>query len=83
MKQVSDQIKSKVFEVLQISSFKDLRDLSKRRSGYSNSDGGFGVIYPHELDDHDRDVDGISIPSGMIQIYGFWGTDSGGFEFQL
>jgi hypothetical protein len=48
------------------------------RHGYKNSDGGFGIIYPNDLDDEDRD----DIAAGNVNIYGFWGFPDGD-EFEI
>jgi hypothetical protein len=49
-----------------------LANYAIRRQGYGNSDGGFGVIYPEDLDEYDREVEGANIPYGHIEIYGYW-----------
>jgi hypothetical protein len=48
------------------------------RHGYKNSDGGFGIIYPIDLDDEDRE----DIAAGNVNIYGFWGFPDGD-EFEI
>lgn len=55
----------------------ELADFAARRHGFGDSDGGFGVTYPGDLDDHDRKVDGTEIPAGYVQVYGFWGPPNG------
>lgn len=60
----------------------ELADFAQRRSGYGNSDGGFGLLYPHELDDFDRVADGLTIPVGQVRIYGFFGLPDG-FEINV
>ena len=47
------------------------------RHGFGNSDGGFGVTYPQDLDDYDREVDGAHIKTGDVRVYGFWGPPDG------
>jgi hypothetical protein len=54
----------------------ELAVFAARRHGYGDSDGGFGVTYPHDLDDFDR-ASGAHIPEGFVQVYGFWGPPSG------
>ena len=50
------------------------------RHGFGDSDGGFGITYPSDLDEHDRQVEGIEIPEGHVLAYGFWGNSTGGYE---
>ena len=52
------------------------------RHGWGDSDGGFGVNYPTDLDEYDRQVDGVEIPSGYVLVYGFWGPPDG-YEFLI
>ena len=61
----------------------DLAGFAVDRHGYGNTDGGFGVTYPGDLDEDDREVEGCFIPEGSVEIYGFWGADAGGYEFQV
>ena len=56
---------------------RELADFAARRYGYGNSDGGFGIIYPGDLDTSDRVADGLLIPAGLVTPHGFWGTDRG------
>jgi hypothetical protein len=48
--------------------------------GFGDSDGGFGITYPGDLDEHDRAVEGAVIPDGYVLAYGFWGEERGGYE---
>ncbi len=59
------------------SSLRQLAEFAVLRHGYGNSDGGFGVTYPEDLDEYDREVNGYTIPSGHVEIYGFWGAPDG------
>jgi hypothetical protein len=59
------------------SSLTALAEFAVRRHGYGNTDGGFGVIYPGDLDESDRVADGIHIPDGFVRVYGFWGLPDG------
>jgi attachment invasion locus protein len=54
-----------------------LAEFAARRHEYGNTDGGFGVTYPGDLDEYDREVDGIHVPEGFVQVYGFWGPPDG------
>ena len=55
----------------------ELAEFAAHRHGYGNTDGGFVITYPGDLDDYDRAVDGIRIPEGFIRVYGFWGPPAG------
>ena len=55
----------------------DLAGFAIKAHGFGDSNGGFGVTYPGDLDEYEREVKGESIPTGMVQIYGYWGPPSG------
>lgn len=55
----------------------ELSEFATERHGFGNTDGGFGVTYPGDLDEYDRVIDGINIPEGFVQVYGFWGPPDG------
>src|SRR5262245_12592136 len=55
----------------------ELAEFAALRHGFGDSDGGFGVTYPGDLDDYDHEVDGVCIPEGFVQAYGFWGPPNG------
>jgi hypothetical protein len=59
------------------SSLPDLALFAARRHGFMNTDGGFGILYPGDLDEYDRAVDGVNIPEGFVQVCGFWGPPDG------
>lgn len=59
------------------SSLTALSGFAIQRHGYGDSDGGFGVTYPGDLDEFDSLVDGVRIPEGFVQVYGFWGPPDG------
>jgi hypothetical protein len=56
----------------------ELDEFAAQRHGFGDSDGGFGVTYPDDLDEYDR-ASGVHIPTGFVQVYGFWGPP-GGYE---
>jgi len=56
---------------------KELVQFALDRHGYADSNGGFGITYPGDLDEYDRIVEGVSIPEGFVQAYGFWGPPEG------
>jgi len=47
------------------------------RHGFGDSNGGFGITYPADLDECEREVDGPRIPDGFVLAYGFWGSPDG------
>ena len=53
----------------------ELAEYAEARQGYMNTDGGCGIHYPEDLDDHDREIDGIVIPPGHVQVVGGWRAD--------
>ena len=54
-----------------------LAEFAVQRHGFGDSDGGFGVTYPDDLDEYDRVVEGDHIPAGFVRAYGFWGLPDG------
>jgi hypothetical protein len=54
-----------------------LAEFAALRHGFGDSDSGFGITYPGDLDEYDREVDGVRIPEGSVQVYGFWGPPDG------
>lgn len=62
------------------STLSELADFAERRQGYGNSNGGFGVIYPEDLDEYDIEVDAIQIPTGSLLLYGFAFAIPPGYE---
>jgi hypothetical protein len=55
----------------------ELAEFAVDRHGFGDSDGGFGVTYPGDLDEYDRVVEGCYIPPGFVKVYGFWGPPDG------
>jgi hypothetical protein len=55
----------------------ELAEFAACRHGFGDSDGGFGVTYPGDLDEYDRVVDGVRIPEGYVRVYGFRGPPDG------
>jgi len=47
------------------------------RRGYYAGDGGFGVTYPGDLDEHEREVEGRHVPDGFVLARGFGGPPDG------
>lgn len=54
----------------------ELVEFAARRHGFGDTDGGFGVTYPDDLDDYDR-ASGAHVPAGFVRAYGFWGPPDG------
>lgn len=54
-----------------------LVELALDGRGFGDSNGGFGVTYPDDLDDHERHVEGRNIPDGFVLAYGFCGAPNG------
>ncbi len=59
------------------SSLPELAEFAILRHGFGDSNGGFGVTYPNDLDEYDREVMGYVIPLGHVNVYGFWGLPDG------
>src|SRR6185437_8487959 len=47
------------------------------RHGFGDSNGGFGITYPGDLDEYDREANDRQIPDGFVLAYGFWGQPDG------
>jgi hypothetical protein len=61
----------------------DLAQLARfaaERHGFGDSDGGFGITYPSDLDEYDRATGAAEIPDGHVLAYGFWGGGAGGYD---
>ncbi|GAB2827362.1 hypothetical protein GCM10027276_32870 [Comamonas piscis] len=56
--------------ILEWSRLYQLAEFAELRHGYGNSDGGFGVIYPGDLDEYEIQVEGVNIPPGTLLVYG-------------
>lgn len=54
----------------------ELAGFAALRHGFGDSDGGFGVVYPGDLDEFDRTA-GAHVPEGFVQVYGVWGPPDG------
>lgn len=55
----------------------ELADFAEKRHGFENSDGGFGVIYPADVDDCEGEIEGAAILEGCVRVYGYWGPPDG------
>jgi hypothetical protein len=63
--------------ILHWSSLAELARFAVDRHGFGDDNGGFGVIYPDDLDEYARVVERVEIPEGFVQVYGFWGPPEG------
>ncbi|GGY03166.1 hypothetical protein GJV26_00935 [Massilia dura] len=48
-----------------------LVDFAEQRHGFGNSDGGFGAIYPGDVDGYMAEVEGVHVPDGAVLLYGY------------
>ena len=62
------------------SRIEELPGYAMKRHGFGDSNGGFGITYPEDLDEYQREVEKVTIPAGMVQAYGYWGPPQG-YEF--
>lgn len=51
----------------------DLAVFATQRHGYSDDNGGFGIIYPGDVREYGREVGGAEIPTGHVEVYGLLG----------
>jgi hypothetical protein len=58
----------------------DLVQFAVNRHGFGDSNGGFGVVYPSDVDEYQREVEHEYIAENHVQIYGYWGLPNG-YEF--
>jgi hypothetical protein len=66
--------------ISQWSQLSELADFAELRHGYGNSDGGFGITYPGDLDEYEIEVEGIKIPNGSVLLYGYTFALPPGYE---
>lgn len=60
-----------------------LVDFAERGHGFGNSDGGFGAIYPGDVDGYMAEVEGIHVPDGWVLLYGYAFAIPPGYEILL
>lgn len=83
MKSQDSEIYAQIREVIVAwPCIEDLLRFAIAMHGFGDSDGGFGVTYPGDLDAYQLDVEKIIIPAGMVQMYGYWGPPEG-YEFMV
>lgn len=66
--------------ILEWSNIQELSEFAKMRIGYCNSDNGSGVNYPEDLDEYQREVEGIHIPDGFVLVFGYTTALPPGYE---
>lgn len=49
----------------------ELVEYAKKRHGYMGDDGYYGVTYPGDLDEYQKEVEGEYIPEGFVEV-SFW-----------
>lgn len=49
----------------------ELINYANSKKGYGGDDGCYGVTYPSDLDEYDREVEKIIIPEGYLEI-NYW-----------
>ncbi|WP_269630763.1 hypothetical protein [Pelomonas sp. BJYL3] len=66
--------KTEVFEQLFSAAWPrpaELVQYAKARHGFGGDDGYYGVTYPSDLDDYQREVEGEHIPEGSVEVH-YW-----------
>ena len=72
-----DELTKRIKEVISVwSSLPQAARCACLRHGFANSDIGFGLRYPEDLDEYDRAKSG-AIPEGYVEITGGWGPPDG------
>lgn len=62
------------------STLAQLADFAEQRHGFGNSNGGFGVIYPSDVDEYMAEVEGVNVPERMVLLYGYAHANPPGYE---
>ncbi len=75
-KTLSDPTFAALTAIRHWSNKRDLVQFAIDRHGFGDSDSGFGITYPGDLDDRDR-FEGRHILEGFVQAYGFGGPPDG------
>lgn len=65
------------------STLSELVDFAEQRHGFGNSDGGFGAIYPDDLDGYMAEVEGVHVPNGWVLLYGYAHAIPPGYEILI
>ena len=66
-----------------IDAWSDLTELvgfAEQRHGFGNSNGGFGAIYPGDVDGYMAEVEGVHVPDGWVLLYGYAFAIPPGYE---
>lgn len=65
------------------SNLAELVDFAEQRHGFGNSNGGFGVIYPDDVDEYMAQQEGVHVPYGSVLLYGYAFAIPPGYEILL
>ena len=68
MTQAMDPVSAIAAVVRHWSRLGDLASFAVDRHGFGCTDDGFGITYPEDLDEWDREVDGAKIPPGFVSV---------------
>jgi hypothetical protein len=62
-----------ILEVLSLVEFnyERLVSFAEEGKGFMGDEGAYGLTYPENLDKYDKEVEGRSIPEGMIEVH-YW-----------
>ncbi len=52
-------------------SFEELVEYANKRHGYVGDDGYYGVTYPSDLDEYQKEIEGEFIPEGFVEVM-YW-----------
>jgi hypothetical protein len=79
---VPDPALAALISIRHWSSLQELAQFATERHGFGDANGGFGIQYPSDVDEYDREVLGIKIPDGYVLAEGFGGesSDYGGYD---
>lgn len=58
----------------------ELAAFAELRQGFGNSNGGFGAIYPGDVDEYMAEVEGVHVPDGWVLLYGYVFAVPPGYE---
>ncbi|WP_198115397.1 hypothetical protein [Massilia rhizosphaerae] len=60
-----------------------LVDFAEQRHGFGDSNGGFGAIYPDDVDEYMAEVEGVRVPDGSVLLYGYAFAIPPGYEILI
>lgn len=62
------------------SNLAQLVGFAEQRHGFGDSNGGFGAIYPDDVDGYMAEVEGVHVPDGWVLLYGYAFAIPPGYE---